>query len=330
MKSLVLKKYGDIENFEVRDVPIPSIRPGHVLIKVAASSVNPVDVKIRQGLLPIGPDLPATLHGDMSGGIIDIGAGVTEFKKGDEVYGCVGGFKELPGVLAEFIIADSQLIALKPKNLSMEEAAVLPLVSITAWNGIVDRAKVQKGQRVLVHGATGGVGHIALQLAKAYDAEVHTTCSSEEKSDIAKKLGADVAINYKNLKVNDYVSSYTGGEGYDVVFDTVGGSCLDDSFLAAKIDGVVVSIAARASHDLSQVHIKSLTLHVVFMLLPLIRDQGRNRHGEILKELSILVENSQVRPLLHCKKFDFEDVGAAHKCLENGEAVGKISLVSNW
>lgn len=330
MKAVVLKKHGTIENFEVRDIPLPSIRPGHVLIKVAASSVNPVDFKIRQGLLPIGPDLPAILHGDMSGEIIEIGNGVANFKKGDQVYGCVGGFKGLSGVLAEFIVADADLIAIKPKNLSMEEAAVLPLVSITAWNAIVDRAKVQKGQKVLVHGATGGVGHIAIQLAKANGAEVHATCSSEEKSNLAKKLGVDVAINYKNFEVNEYVSSHTKGEGYDVVFDTVGGSCLDDSFLAAKINGSVVSIAARASHDLSQVHIKGLTLHVVFMLLPLIMIEGRSRHGEILTEISKLVENNQVHPILHNKKFDFEEVGLAHKRLDEGNVKGKISLVSSW
>ena len=130
--------------------------------------------------------------------------------------------------------------------------------------------------------------------------------------------------------MKDYVESYTEGMGYDVVFDTVGGSCLDDSFSAARVNGTVVSIAARASHDLSQVHIKSLTLHVVFMLLPLIMNEGRSRHGEILSELSKLVENNQIRPILHSESFSFEDVGSAHNCLEEGNVLGKVSLVSNW
>ena len=330
MKAVLLKKYGDIENFEVREIPIPLIQPGHVLIKVHASSVNPVDFKIRQGLLPIGPDLPAVLHGDMSGEITEVGKDVPKFKKGDLVYGCIGGFKGLPGVLAEFVLADAQLFAHKPNNLSMEEAGVLPLVSITAWNALIDRSCIRKDHRVLIHGATGGVGHIALQLAKAYGAEVHSTCSSEEKSNLATTLGSNITINYKHLKVDEYVKNYADDKGYDVVFDTVGGGCLDDSFTAAKVNGTVVSIAARATHDLSKVHIKSLTLHVVFMLLPLIMNEGRSRHGEILAELSKLVENNQIRPILHSKSFNFEDVGSAHNCLEQGNVLGKISLVSNW
>ena len=330
MKAVVLKRFGSGENFELVERPVPFLIPGHVLVKVHASSVNPVDFKIRQGLLPIGPDLPAVLHGDMSGEIVEVGEGVNDFRKGDSVYGCVGGFSGLPGVLTEYALVDAQLIAHKPKNLSFEEAAVLPLVAITSWNALVDRAKVKKGQRALVHAGMGGVGHIAFQLAKALGAEVHITCSSEEKARRTKELGVDSAINYKKLSVKDYVESYTEGMGYDVVFDTVGGSCLDDSFSAARVNGTVVSIAARASHDLSQVHIKSLTLHVVFMLLPLIMNEGRSRHGEILSELSKLVENNQIRPILHSESFSFEDVGSAHNCLEEGNVLGKVSLVSNW
>ncbi len=330
MKAVVLKKFGGIENFEVEEIPIPSIKPGYVLIKVHASSVNPVDFKIRQGLIPIGPDLPAILHGDLSGEIVEVGQGVTAFTKGDPVYGCVGGFSELPGVLAEYALADVRLLARKPRNLSFEKAAALPLVAITSWNALVDRAKVKKGQRILVHAGMGGVGHIAFQLAKALGAEVHVTCSSKEKVSRSRELGADAVINYRNLNVNEYIENYTAGNGYDVVFDTVGGSCLDNSFSAAKINGTVVSIAARASHDLCQVHVKSLTLHVVFMLLPLIKNEGRSRHGEILAKLGKLVENNQIRPVLHSKSFDFEDVGSAHNCLEKGNVLGKVSLVSNW
>ena len=330
MKAVVLKGFGGTDNFEVEEIPIPSIKAGHALIKVHASSVNPVDFKIRQGLLPVGPDLPAVLHGDLSGEIVEVGQGVTDFGKGDTVYGCVGGFSELPGVLAEFALADTQLLAHKPRNLSFEEAAALPLVAITSWNALVDRAKVKEGQRTLVHAGMGGVGHIAFQLVKALGAEVHVTCSSKEKANRTRELGADAVINYRNLNVKEYVESYTEGKGYDVVFDTVGGSCLDDSFSAAKINGTVVSIAARASHDLSQVHVKSLTLHVVFMLLPLIKNEGRSQHGEILSKLAKLVENNQIRPVLHSKSFDFEDVGSAHNCLEKGNVLGKVSLVSNW
>ena len=258
--------------------------------------------------------------------VLEVGEGVEGFTEGDEVYGCIGGFKNLPGVLADFALADARLLAKKPSNLSMEEAAALPLVTITAWNALMDRAKVSEGQRVLVHAAAGGVGHVALQLAKAAGAEVHVTASSEEKIALGKELGADVGINYKERLVEEYVSEHTGGTGYDIVFDTVGTTRLDDSFQAAKIGGTVVSIAARSTHDLTHVHVRSLTLHVVFMLLPLARNIGREHHGAILRQATQLVETGKLRPHLHTKVFPFERVGDAHALLESGKALGKIVL----
>ena len=330
MKAILLKEHGGVEGFSVEEIPEPEVRPGHLLVKVAASSVNPVDYKIRQGLLPVGPVLPGILHGDMAGTITQVGEGVEGFEAGDEVYGCVGGFKGMPGVLSEYVLVDPRLVAKKPSNLSMVEAAALPLVGITAWNALIDRASVCEGQRILVHAATGGVGHVGLQLAKAFGAQVHATASDDRKIGIGLELGTDRMINYKQTDVNSYVQSETGGEGYDIVFDTVGGKCLDNSFQAAKIGGSVVSIAARSTHDLTPVHIKSLSLHVVFMLLPILRDQGRERHGEILRELTNLVEIGKVRPLLHEEAFDFQEVGRAHEALESGNAIGKVALRANW
>ena len=330
MKAILLKEHGGVEGFSVEEIPEPEVRPGHLLVKVAASSVNPVDYKIRQGLLPVGPVLPGILHGDMAGTITQVGEGVEGFEAGDEVYGCVGGFKGMPGVLSEYVLVDPRLVAKKPSNLSMVEAAALPLVGITAWNALIDRARVCEGQRILVHAATGGVGHVGLQLAKAFGAQVHATASDDRKIGIGLELGTDRMINYKQTDVNSYVQSETGGEGYDIVFDTVGGKCLDNSFQAAKIGGSVVSIAARSTHDLTPVHIKSLSLHVVFMLLPILRDQGRERHGEILRELTKLVEIGKVRPLLHEEAFDFQEVGRAHEALESGNAIGKVALHANW
>ena len=330
MKAILLKEHGGVEGYSVEEIPEPEVRPGHLLVKVAASSVNPVDYKIRQGLLPVGPVLPSILHGDMAGTITQVGEGVEGFQSGDEVYGCVAGFKGMPGVLSEYVLVDPRLVAKKPLTLSMVEAADLPLVGITAWNALIDRASVCEGQRILVHAATGGVGHVGLQLAKAFGAQVHATASDDRKIGIGLELGADRMINYKQTDVNSYVQSETGGEGYDIVFDTVGGKCLDNSFQAAKIGGSVVSIAARSTHDLTPVHIKSLSLHVVFMLLPILRDQGRERHGEILRELTKLVEIGKVRPLLHEEAFDFQEVGRAHEALESGNAIGKVALRANW
>jgi NADPH2:quinone reductase len=194
MKAVAVNNFGPPQVFQVMELPEPELKPGHVLIKVAASSVNPIDFKIRSGAVKgLAPDFPAILHGDVAGIVAAVGAGVTAFKPGDEVYGCAGGVKGLGGALADYMLADADLVALKPASLSMAEAAALPLVAITAWLGLFDRARLEAGQTILVHAATGGVGHIALQLAKQAGAKVFTTGSSEEKLRIGQELGADVA-----------------------------------------------------------------------------------------------------------------------------------------
>ena len=212
----------------------------------------------------------------------------------------------------------------------MREAAVLPLVGITSWNALIDRGSLTKGQRVLVHAGTGGVGHFGLQLAKAMGAEVHTTISNGQKEELAQELGADHVINYFKMSPKQYVAQFTKGMGYDLIFDTVGGTCLDHSFEAAKEYGTVVSIAARSKHDLTQVHVKSLSLHVVFMLLPILKNQYREQHGNILNKITELVENGKIKPLLHDEEFSFEEVGLAHECWESGRSIGKISIGNTW
>ncbi len=166
MKAYVVWNYGPNAQFELADILKPTIRPGHVLIQVKATSLNPVDWKIRTLDVPIAPELPAVLHGDVAGVVTEVGEGVSTFNVGDEVYGCAGGVKGQGGALAEYMLADAQLLAHKPQTLGFRETAALPLVSITAWEGLIDRARVQPGQQVLVHAAAGGVGHVALQLAK--------------------------------------------------------------------------------------------------------------------------------------------------------------------
>ena len=331
MKAILLKKHGGVEEFDLAEIPRPLVQNDHVIIKVCASSVNPVDCKIRGGMLAaIGPDLPGVIHGDVAGIVTEVGDGVKELEVGDEVYGCIGGFKDMPGVLSEYALADPRLLAKKPANLSMREAAVLPLVGITSWNALVDRGSLAKGQRVLVHAGTGGVGHFGLRLAKAMGAEVHTTISNGQKEVLAQELGADHVINYFKMSPKQYVAQFTEGMGYDLVFDTVGGTCLDHSFKAAKEYGTVVSIAARSKHDLTQVHVKSLSLHVVFMLLPILKNQYREQHGNILNKITELVENRKIKPLLHDEEFSFEEVGLAHECWESGRSIGKISIGNTW
>ena len=327
MSAMVVREFGGPEVFEQREIPRPGPGPGQVLVRVRASSVNPVDTKIRSGMLAaIAPEAPVVLGCDMSGVVEESGAGVTEFSPGDEVYGSPGGVKGWPGALAEYMIADARVLARKPAGLTFEEAAALPLVSITAWDGLLDRAKVKAGQRVLVHGGAGGVGHVALQLCVAQGAEVWTTVSSEEKAVIARGLGAAGTINYREQSVEDYVQQVTGGAGFDVVFDSVGGENVARCFQAAAVSGQVVSISTRTTADLSPLHARGLSLHVVFMLIPLLYDRGRERHGAILRELSAMVESGKVKPLCDARRFNFTDVAAAHAWLQGGRAVGKIVL----
>ena len=196
MQAFVIEHFGEPNIFQVRDLPKPELLPDSVLIKVAATSVNPVDTKIRQGaVVDIAPDFPAILHGDVAGVIEAVGNNVDGFKVGDEVYGCGGCVRGTGGALAEYMRCDANLIAHKPKSLTMAEAAALPLVSSTAWEGLIDRAKIQPEQKVLIYGGTGGVGHLGMQLAKWAGAEVYATVSSEAKAAIARELGADVTIN---------------------------------------------------------------------------------------------------------------------------------------
>ena len=172
MKAMIIRRFGGSDVFEATEIDTPRLQPGHVLVKVAASSVNNVDLMIRQlgKELPLSPDLPAVLGMDFAGTVTAVAPDVENFKVGDEVYGCAGGLADLQGSLAEYMLADARLIATKPKSLSMQAAAGLPLVGITAYEGLI-RAGIQtrpKGQKVLVHGGAGGVGHVALQLAQYF------------------------------------------------------------------------------------------------------------------------------------------------------------------
>lgn len=327
MKAQVIERYGGPEVFEERDVDRPEARAGHVLIRVEATSVNPVDYKIRAGSVPAGSEFPAILHGDVAGVVEEVGEGVVSFSPGDEVYGCAGGFAGMEGgASAEYLLADADLLAKKPETLTMREAAALPLVSITAWEILIGRADVRPGQNVLVHGATGGVGHVAIQIARAAGATVFATGSSDEKLRIARELGADVGINYRERSVEDYVAEYAGGRGFDVVFDTIGGENLTRSFEAARPEGKVASIATHETYDLSPLHDKSLSLHVVLMLIPLVSGEGRARHGEILTRLTRMVDAGRVKPLLDETRFGLFEAADAHRRLESGDALGKVTL----
>ncbi len=324
MKAMVLNQYGENAEFQVSELPQPALQAGHLLVRVAASSVNTVDTMIRQmgKDLPLSPDLPAVLGMDFAGTVEAVGEGVTGFDVGDEVYGCAGGLADLQGSLAELMMVDTKLVAHKPRNLSMREAAALPLVGITAYEGL-QRAKVGTGQKVLVHGGTGGVGHVAVQLAKHLGADVFATASGEKQQAIVDGYGATF-IDYKTETVADYVARYTEGAGFDAVFDSVGGANMANSFEATALNGNVATTVALVELDLTTAHFKGLSLHVVFMLIPMLYDHKREEHGAILSKLAEIAEAGALKPLLDENQYALSDVGSAYDRLTSGLAIGKI------
>jgi NADPH:quinone reductase len=226
--------------FRIAPIERPQPGRGQVLVRIKASAVNPLDLKIRAGeAAHARQPLPAILGIDLAGTVEVVGPDVSAFREGDNVYGMAGGVGGLQGSLAEFSAVDARLLAPKPANLTMHEAAALPLAFITAWEGLVDRAGVRAGDKVLVHGGAGGVGHIAIQISRAFDATTFATGSAESMAFIAE-LGA-TPINYRDTAIEAYVAKYTDGDGFDIVYDTVGGATLDSSFTAVKRFGHVVS-----------------------------------------------------------------------------------------
>lgn len=323
---MILNEYGSDAMFQLTEVEKPQASENQVLIKISASSVNTVDTMIKNmgKDLPLSPDTPAIIGMDFAGTIEALGSGVTQFNIGDEVYGCAGGLPNLPGTLTDYIAADAQLIALKPKNLSMREAAALPLVGITAYEGI-ERAGVKSGQKVLVHGGSGGVGHVAIQLIKELGAEVYSTGGGDKQTALIKELGA-VPINYKTEAVADYVEAHTGGAGFDVVYDSVGGANLINSFNAAKLNGHVVTTVSLLELDLTLAHFKGLSIHVVFMLIPMLHNYKREDHHRILSEITKIVEAGNLRPVLDENNYSLEQVADAYTRLSSGEGMGKVVI----
>jgi NADPH2:quinone reductase len=326
LKAVIIREFGGSDVFELTDIAKPKIKQGHVLVRIHASSVNTVDTMIREmgDELPIAPALPAVLGMDFAGVVEEVGDDVTEYSVGDEVYGCAGGLADLQGTLAEYIVADSKLIARKAKTLSMREAAALPLVGITAYEGLT-RAGITQGQNVLVHGGSGGVGHVALQLARHFGANVFATGGGEKQLSLISSFGA-TGINYKTESVAEYVEKHTEGNGFDVVFDSVGGENMLNSFDAAALNGQIASTVSMVELDLSVAHFKGLSLHVVFMLIPMIHNVKREQHARILSALTDIVEAGGLKPVLDENTFTLAQAALAHDRLVSGKGMGKVVI----
>lgn len=321
MQALVLNRYNG--PLELTELSVPQPAQGQVLVRIAASGLNPLDTKIRAGAAAHAKHpLPLVLGIDMAGVVVALGSGVSAFKVGDEVYGMTGGVGGIQGSLAQYAAVDADPLALKPANLSMREAAALPLAFITSYAGIVDRAHVSPGQTVLVHGGAGGVGHVSVQLAVALGAKVFATASSRDQ-DIVAGFGA-TPIDYKTQPVEEYVAALTQGNGFDVVADTVGGTTLDASFAAVKHFGHVVSALGWGTHTLAPLSFREATYSGVFTLHPLLTGEYRAHHGEMLREATRLAEAGKLQPRLDPRRFDLASAGLAYDAMTGGTARGKM------
>jgi NADPH:quinone reductase-like Zn-dependent oxidoreductase len=325
MQALVLNAY--TTPMTVQTVERPVAQAGQVLVRIVASGVNPLDTKIAAGKAAHAKtQLPAILGMDLAGVVESVGAGVTAFKAGDEVYGMAGGIAGVQGSLAQYAAVDADLLAIKPRNISMTEAAAIPLVFITAWEGLVDRARIRAGAKVLVHGGAGGVGQMAVQIARAIGADVYATGSAEQKQ-VIEGYGA-TAIDYRTTSVEQYVARYTNGNGFDIVYDTVGGATLDASFHAARLYfGHVVSCLGWGTHALAPLSFRAATYSGVFTLLPLISGKGRANHGAIMREATKMIENGQIRVQLDSVTYTLETVADAYDAVINSTAKGKLVVL---
>jgi NADPH:quinone reductase len=321
MQGLVLNRYNG--SLELTDISVPQALAGQVLVRIGASGLNPLDTKIRSGAGEHARHpLPLVLGIDMAGVVVSVGEGVSGFKPGDEVYGMTGGVGGIQGSLAQYAAVDADLLSLKPSNLSMREAAALPLAFITAYSGIVDRARLQAGETVLVQGGAGGVGHVAVQLAHALGAKVFATASTRDQEFVAR-LGA-TPIDYRAQAVEQYVAAHTQGVGFNLVVDTVGGATLDASFVAVRHFGHVVSALGWGTHALAPLSFREASYSGVFTLYPLLSGEHRAHHAAMLREATRLAEAGKLRPNLDPRRFDLGSAELAYEAITSGTARGKI------
>lgn len=329
MKAMVIEDFGESNIFLEREVDVPSLKENEILVKVAATSVNPIDTILRMGGMPqLVPELPAVIHSDISGTVVKTGNGVKKFSIGDRIISLYGGMVGIQGALADFIAVDENSAAKAPDNIPIGDAASIPLTALTAWESLIEKAQIKKGEKVLVFGGTGGVGHWGVQIAAAMGCEVTATGSSDEKREIAKILGAEFVHDYNNEDQEALIKRVTIGKGFDVVFDTVGGDNIQKSFSLVRPGGRVVTILSMVQVDLSVLQMKNIALHGEFVLLPLVSGEGRATQGDHLKDIVSLINDGKIRPLIHENKFTFQNVGDAHALAESGKFMGKI-IVEN-
>ncbi|MFO8083443.1 MAG: zinc-dependent alcohol dehydrogenase family protein [Desulfobacterales bacterium] len=331
MKAILMKKAGEADVLQMADIPEPELRnPECIKVRLHAAGINPVDFKMRNAGTFFPDKLPAILGCDGAGVVESIGESVTRFKAGDEVYffnGGIGGPEQ--GNYAEYTMIHQEYAARKPKNLSMTDAAGVPLVWITACEALMDRAGLEKNQSVLIHAGAGGVGHVAIQIAKGLGARVATTISGKEKAEFAQSMGAEYLIDYQKKDFVEAVLDWTDGKGVDVVFDTVGNKTFCHSFGAAKIYGKVVTLLEGIcdSNAIKVAKMRNLSIIYELMLTPMHLGMHKQRVAQrrILEEATRRIESGEVSVKVS-EIFSLNDVAKAHQLIEKGHMTGKIVL----
>ena len=328
------------------EVEPPRIHSEHqVLIRLKAAGVNPIDTKLRSRGTYYPEQMPAILGCDGAGVVEEIGEAVTRFRPGDEVYFCHGGIGGDQGNYAELNVVDERFVAAKPRSVDFITAAAAPLVLITAWEALHDRARIEAGQKVLVHAGAGGVGHVAIQLAKAAGCQVITTVSSKAKAAFARQLGADEVILYPEADFAEAASSWSGGEGVDVVLDTVGGRVFEQSFAATRPYGHIVSLLQPGEVDwkVARLHIvsllqpgevdwkvarlRNLTTSLELMLSPMYYgwSAAQEHQAWILEQCAAIIDEGKLQ-LAVSHTLPLEEAASAHELLKSGGMQGKIVL----
>ncbi|WP_020565269.1 zinc-dependent alcohol dehydrogenase family protein [Methylosarcina fibrata] len=331
MKTVKMTAVGGPEVLVFQEAPEPEIASTtHIKVRLHAAGVNPIDTKVRRNGLFYPNAMPAVLGCDGAGEVVAVGSAVSRFKPGDPVWFCHGGLGREQGNYAEYTVLDQRWAALMPTSLSFREAAALPLVLITAWDALYERGGLQSGQTVLIHAGAGGVGHVAIQLAKLKGARVITTVSSEKKAEFVRSLGADEVVTYKPNGFTDAVLELTQGKGCDLVLDTVGPSVFQESIPVTAHFGRLVTLLDPGTFDLAEARMRNLLIGFELMLTPMLKDlhEARDRHVEILQQCAKWVDLRQLRVHISTP-LPLKDAAEAHRLIEEGHVSGKVVLLTD-
>ncbi|MCG8378563.1 MAG: zinc-dependent alcohol dehydrogenase family protein [Proteobacteria bacterium] len=328
MKVIQLHEHGGPDLLTSGEIDDPVIqKPTEIKVRLKAAGINPIDTKLRAGLYPV-ENFPVILGCDGSGIIEELGSEVTHFKQGDEVFFFHGGVGGIQGNYAQFKVLDEHFIAHKPESIDFNVAAAAPLVLLTAWESLFDHAQIKQGQTVFINAGAGGVGHVAIQLAKHAGASVCTTISNDEKAAYVKRLGADYIINYKEQDVAEAVLEWTNGDGVDIVIDNIGSSEIQSAFSFIKHYGKIVTLLQPDKDiDWSLARFKNIQFHFEVMLSPLLFDlsEKQKHQTEILENCARLIDDGKLQVNVG-KQFDLEYAAEAHRLIEEGHTTGKIVL----